>query len=154
MRKDLHDAVSILLKCSRTLDNSSAELDHVYGAITFLYRRINCEYLTCPRCTLRASYYDGPLGYEAINCYSCMTHFDLNSRAKNPLPIERIDAESSDVKSIGFSGACMEVEYIRSGVYRFYDVARPDYLIIVNAESIGRALRQMISKRKWNYEKK
>ena len=154
MRKDLHDAVSILLKCSRTLDNSSAELDHVYGAITFLYRRINCEYLTCPRCTLRASYYDGPLGYEAVNCYSCMTHFDLNSDRKDWLPVPRETVESNDVKTIGLAGTCMEVEYMRSGIYRFYDVARPDYLNIVNADSVGRALRQLISIRMWNYEKK
>ena len=112
-------------------------------------RVAHCKYLTCPRCALRASYYDDPLGYEVVNCYSCMTHFDLNSRAKNPLPIERIDVESSDVKTIGLAGTCMEVEYMRSGIYRFYGVARHDYLSLVNAASIGRALRQMISKRKW-----
>ena len=108
--------------------------------------------LTCPRCNVPADY-GGALGYEGLNCLACMTHYDLNSDGKEWLDIPREPVESSDVKSIGLAGACMEVEYLRNGKYRFYNVSRPDYLHILNAESVGTALRRMIAKRKWLYEK-
>ncbi len=43
--------------------------------------------VTCPNNpTHDARYYEGALGYEAIQCRDCMLQFDLNSDAVDRMP--------------------------------------------------------------------
>lgn len=59
--------------------------------------------------------------------------------------MKRVAVESSNVKSVGYDPETqvLEIEF-RSGVYRYHEVEPDTYHALMDAESIGRFVRQHI----------
>lgn len=55
--------------------------------------------------------------------------------------MERKEVRSTNIKSIGHSGQVMEVEFDGGTVYRYVGIDKEAFDKIMNAESIGKAVR-------------
>lgn len=55
-------------------------------------------------------------------------------------------ANSTHIKSLGYSGQTLEVEYSKGDVYEYYDVPRHEYDAIMAAASKGHYIYQHIIK--------
>ena len=62
--------------------------------------------------------------------------------------MERISVSSSNVASVGYdeSSKILEVEFLKGGVYEYYDVPEYVYQELLSATSIGSYLAQQIKK--------
>lgn len=65
---------------------------------------------------------------------------------------EMIFVKSSNIKSIGFDGRNLFVEFGKGAVYVYYDVPQELYIEMLNADSKGKFLNSII-KNGYRYER-
>ena len=61
--------------------------------------------------------------------------------------MQRVPVISEAVRSIGYEGGTLEVEFDDSGVYQYFDVPEPVYAELMLSESIGRYVATRIRDR-------
>ena len=57
--------------------------------------------------------------------------------------MQRRTVSSSRIRSVGWEGNVMEVEFHNSAIYQYYDVSQAEYLSFINAPSLGSALSRL-----------
>ncbi len=69
-------------------------------------------------------------------------------------PIRRIEVESSNLKSVGFDpkAKMLEIEFLNSGVYRYFDVPESVHTALMKAESKGKFFQTNI-RNKFRFER-
>jgi KTSC domain len=51
--------------------------------------------------------------------------------------VRRRFVKSSSVRSVGYEGSTLEIEYVNGYVYQYFDVPQPTFAGLMAAESIG-----------------
>lgn len=62
--------------------------------------------------------------------------------------MERQPVSSSNIASIGYEDGTLEVEFLNGSVYQYFDVPEPVYQGLMNTDSHGQFLHQVV---KGNY---
>lgn len=57
--------------------------------------------------------------------------------------MQRNPVSSSRIRSIGWEGNVMEVEFHNGAVYQYYDVTQPEYQQFLSVPSLGSALSKL-----------
>lgn len=60
--------------------------------------------------------------------------------------------QSSDLRSVGYEGGTLEIEFHSGGLYQFYGISEIEYKNLLNASSLGQYFHYNI-KNKYTYRK-
>jgi hypothetical protein len=51
--------------------------------------------------------------------------------------VRRRPVSSASVRTVGWSGGTLEIEFVSGDVYQYYEVPQPEFAALLAAESIG-----------------